>query len=63
MSNDWPVIMYPEGKRVGTVRTSENSRGRLRHVAFDSNKFRIGTFDTYNSAADCLIQIARTKGG
>lgn len=58
-SHSVPVIMYPEGVIVGSVRTGKNSSGRVRHVATTAEGQRVGTFDMYREAADHLLALAR----
>jgi hypothetical protein len=59
-SNTAPVIMYPEGVIVGKVR-SGRVRGKVRHIAFDADGTRVGTFDSWTLAKDELIGIARQE--
>lgn len=60
MQNTCPVIMYPEGVKVGTVTSGKrNKTAKVRHVAKDVNGNRVGTFDTYKLASEALITLAR----
>jgi hypothetical protein len=52
--------MYPEGVIVGKVR-SGRVRGKVRHIAFDADGTRVGTFDSWTLAKDELIGIARQE--
>ncbi len=59
-SHSWPVIMYPEGIRVGRVVTGKDARsGKVRHVAYTMDGARLGTFDTFNDAQASVIAKAR----
>jgi len=61
-TNTAPVIMYPEGIVVGKVRSGrERPGGKVRHVAFDRDGNRSGTFDTWTLARDELVKIARQQ--
>lgn len=53
-SLSWPVIMYPEGIKIGKVTSGKNPSGKVRHVAFTKDGSRIGTFDTFNEAEQAL---------
>jgi len=56
---NWPVVMYPEGVVVGKVRTARDAAGKVRHIALDNDRRRVGTFDTFSEAQDALIALAR----
>lgn len=56
MTNTSPAIAYPEGEVVGRIVSGRDKRsGKTRHVAFDLNKNRIGTFDRFADARDELV--------
>lgn len=60
MTNTMHVIMYPEGIIVGKVASGKrNKTSRVRHVGFDLDGNRLGTFDTYNEAHAAVIEAAR----
>lgn len=59
--NNWSVIAYPEGVKVGSVDSGKDARsGKVRHVAYfgvggAKLKKRVGTFDTFNEAKDAVL--------
>jgi hypothetical protein len=60
MQHTWPVIMYPEGVQVGSVKSGKDKRsGKVRHVAIAADGTRAGTFDTLRQANEHLIAQAR----
>lgn len=59
-SLSWPVIMYPEGIKVGKVTSDRSPSGKVRHVASTEDGTRVGTFDTFNEAQDALIVHVRS---
>lgn len=61
-SNAMPVVMYPEGVIVGKVRSGRFGGTKPRHVAFDSEGQRVGTFDSWAGARDALVALARGNG-
>ncbi len=62
-TNTMPVVMYPEGVIVGRIRSGRDARsGKVRHVAFDREGRRVGTFDSFKAGKEALEAAARDAG-
>lgn len=59
--NVTPVIMYPEGVKVGRVRSGKSSSGVTLHIAYNDDGARLGSFDRFREAQDAVLANARKR--